>query len=235
MQRYGSISVMTVLVLGAMLASAQQRGGRPQPPPRGFSAPAPQQHQAPPPQGQPQRSDRGDQNAGRSQGEQPQIQQRQGDRRFLPLGPGPHAGSWIREHADEPTEQQLKELERDPNYKQLPRDRQERLRNSLTNFNSLPPQQRQRILQRMEIFEHMTPEQEQKTRDMFRDFRQLPEDRRHELTGAFRQLQEMSPEERQKTIDSEEFRRKYSDKERDLLRGMSDLGFGPKGQKLPQE
>ena len=72
-------------------------------------------------------------------------------------------------------------------------------------------------------------------REMSRDFRQLPEERRHALTSAFRQLQEMGPEDRQKTIDSDEYRKSYSDKERDLLRGMSELGLSPRGSGTPRD
>ncbi len=70
---------------------------------------------------------------------------------------------------------------------------------------------------------------------MFRNFRELPQDRRQEMNRAFLQLEQMSPEDRQKTIDSDEYRRNYSNKERELLRGMSDLGLTPNGANRQQE
>lgn len=224
MKRYSSIPVITVLALATCVASAQQRGARPQTPPR-FNAP-PAQREAPPPQLQPQRPDRGDRNTGQ-QNPNPSGQQRPGDRRFVFQGPGPHAGDWLRRHEDEPVDKQLKELENDPTFKKMPPDRQQQFRNRLNHFNSLPPQQRDRMLNNLDIIEHMTPQQQERARSMFSDLRQLPEDRRRALSGAFRDLRGMSPEYRQRTIDSDDYRRNYSEKEREILRGMSDLGLYP--------
>lgn len=220
MQGFKSISVMTVLALAATLAAAQQRGGPRVTP--GFLAIG--QRQAP------QRQDRGARNSAPPQNPgsaQPQMQQRQGDQRFIFRGPGPHAGQWLREHEDEPVEQQLKQLESDPKYKQLPPERQQQLRNRLLRFNNLTPQQRDRMLNNLEVIEHMTPQQKQQFQAMSSQLRQLPDDRRRALSGALRQLRDMNPEDRQKAIDSDEYRKNYSDKERDILRGMTDLGLMP--------
>jgi len=142
-------------------------------------------------------------------------------------GPGPHIGDWIRKHDNLPPDEQMKALEADPVFRTLPPDRQDLLRNRLARFNSLKPEQKERILQRMETLEHLPPDQQQKARDLFRDYRALPPDRRHALSQGFEQLQGLTPEERQRTIDSEAFRNNYSERERDLLRGMSTLGFAP--------
>jgi phage-related protein len=228
-QRYKFIPIIAVLMFGVGMATAQHDGRR-QSPPR--YSPPPSQSQAPQ-----QQTQRGDQNSGRQNPDgQPQMQQRQGDGRFILRGPGPHAGDWLRRHEDEPVDKQLKALENDPTFKQLTPDGQQQFRNRLNRFNSLPPQQRDRMLNNLDIIEHLTPQQEQRVRGMFGDFRQLPEGRRRDLTSALRQLQEMSPEDRQRTIDSEEYRRNYSDKERDLLRGMSDLGISPtRGRGYPRD
>ena len=233
MQRYRSIPVIAVLVLCGGLATAQEHGGR-------FSAALPRfiifgqkrqgpppQRQAPPPQ---QRAERDDRNGAPPNQNQSPMQQRQGDPRFTPLGPGPHAGTWLREHENEPVDQQLRQLQSDPKFKQLPPERQQQLRNRLQNFNNLPPQQRNHILERMEIWEHLTPEERQRAQAMNRDFRQLPEDRRRALNSAVRQLREMGPEDRQKALDSDDYRKNFSDKERDLLRGLSDLRLGANRQ-----
>ncbi len=222
MRRLSSIPVLAVLMLGAVVAVGQQRGGRPASPPR-FNAPPPQQQQQ-----QQQRSDQGAGQRNPNEG-QPAMQPRQGDRRFIFRGPGPHAGDWLRRHEDEPFDQQLRELENDPKFKQLTPQGQQQLRNRLNRFNSLTPQQRDRMLNNLDIIEHMTPQQEQRARAMFRDLRQMPEERRREVSNALAQLQEMRPEDRQKMIDSDEFRRNFSDKERDLIRGMSEAGLIPQG------
>ena len=226
--RFRSISVMAMLVLGAGMATAQQRGARPQPGPR-FVAPG-QQRQAPPQQ-QAQRPERERREGGQQNPSDgpPPMQQRRGDRRFVYRGPGPHAGDWLRGHEDEPVDQQVKQLENDPKFKQLPAERQQQLRDRLYRFNSMPPQQRDRVLNNLDIIEHMSPQQQQRARSMFNDLRQLPRDRQRALSGAFQQLRDMGPEDRQRTIDSDDFRKNYSDKERDILRGMTDLGLNPRG------
>ena len=222
MQGFKSISLMTVLALGAGLAAAQQRGARPQQAPR-LVAPG-QQRQAPPQQ-QPQRPER---NAAPNQG-QPPMEQRQGDRRFIYQGPGPHAGDWLRGHGDEPLDQQMRELQSDPKFRQLSPERQQQLVNRLNRFNSLPPQRRERMLNELDVIEHMTPQQQQRARSMFSDLKLLPEDRRRALSGAFRDLRMMPPEDRQRALDSEDYRRNYSDKEREILRGMTEMGLYPGG------
>ena len=57
------------------------------------------------------------------------------------------------------------------------RSRQQRLRQRLQHFSSLPPQQQLRMLNRMETWEHLTPEQKQQARQIFGQMRQLPPDR----------------------------------------------------------
>lgn len=224
------ISMLGVVVLGATMASAQERGRRPQGPPPRYNAPALQsQRQAAPPA---QRDD-----SQQQQQQQPPAQQQEQKPfdRFILHGQGPHAGDWLRNHENLPPDQQRKALESDPAYQRLSRDKQQQLLQRLNRFSALPHDQRDRILQRMETLEHLSPEQQQKARAMFRDFRDLPNDRRREMNRAFRDLQEMNADERQRRIDSEEYKKNYSDKERDLLRGMTDLGVNPRGQGNPRD
>ncbi len=227
MHRLRSISSLTVLVLVAGLATAQERGPH-------FAA-VPHfiifgQKRQSPPQHPPQRQERDERNPGQqNSGGQPNIDQRQGDRRFIYQGPGPHAGDWFRKHADDPPEQQLKELQSDPRFKNLPPDRQQQFVNRLNRLNSMPPQRRQQVLNELDVIEHMTPQQQQRARAMFGDMRQLPEDRRRAVASALTNLRDMSPEDRQRMIDSDDYKRSYSDKEREILRGMTDLGLYPGG------
>lgn len=139
-------------------------------------------------------------------------------------GPGPHMGDWLRKHQDLSPEQQQKALEQDPDFQRLSRDRQDRLRQRLQSFNSLPPERKQRILQRMETWEHLTPEQQLRARNLFANFRALPPERRRALVDAFRELRDLSSEDQQKALGSDRFRNNFSDEERDLLRGMSEVG-----------
>ncbi len=198
-----TIVVIAVLLAGATLASAQRgmrRNQQPTPPPGQAQRQGPfggPRNQQPPPRGP------------------------------VFYGPGPHFGQWLRDHETQSPEDRLKALENDKGFQNLPPDAKDRMRNRLQDFNSRPPEQQQRILQRMELFEHLSPDQQQKVRSMFRDFRSLPPDRRRALNQGLRFLQDMPPDQRQKALDSDAFRNKFSDAERDLLRGMSGLGIGP--------
>ena len=196
-----SIAVFAVVALGLGIAVAQG-GGKPQ---KGDKQPSAQ------PPGQGRRFD----SPGRQRGP--------GYR-----GPGPHFGDWLRRNESTPPDQQMKNLEQDPDFRRLPPDRQQRMRDRLQKFSNLSPEEKQRILRRIETFEHLPPDQQQRLREMFRDFRGLPQDRRQELNRAFQQLETMTPEERQKALDSPEYRNNYSEAERSLLRGMSTIGITPR-------
>lgn len=220
-----SISILLALGLSAGTALAQRRGGRaPQGPVRrDLVRPAPpqQQQQAPPPQTQQQAP--------------PQQAQPQGNQPGFRLhGPGPHMGDWLRQREGLSPDQRLKELEKDPTYQRLSPQRQERLRNQLQNFDNLPQQRQQQILNRMDVFEHLPADQQQRARTLFQQFRDLPQDRRQELNRGFRDLRDLSPEERQKALDSDDYKSRFSDQERDIMRGMSDMGIAP-GRPRPQD
>ena len=137
------------------------------------------------------------------------------------------AGAWLRKHQDLPPAEQQRALERDPAFQSLPPERQQELRQRLDRFNSLPPEQRQRLLQRMETWNRLTPAQRDRARNIFGQYRTLPEDRRQALSRAYRSLHDMSPQDRQRAIDSPPFRNTFSDQERDILHGMTDLNVGP--------
>jgi len=149
-----------------------------------------------------------------------------GERRYR-SGEGVRAGDWLRQHKDLSPAEQQRALESDPAFRGLPADRQERLRERLQKFNSLPPQQRDVIIQRMQAWNRLDPDQRNRARDLFSQFRNLPEDRRSRLTGAFRSLREMNPQERQRVFTSPGFLTGFTNQEREILRGMTELNIGP--------
>jgi len=140
---------------------------------------------------------------------------------------GPHAGDWLRRYKNLPAQQQERALDNDSEFRRLDPEQQAKLRQRLREFRNLAPEKQQRILERMERFEHLTPEQQQQVRDLGARFRQLPEDRRQLMMQSFHRLRDASPEERQAMLQSEGFRSTFSSQEQELLRGMSELGFGP--------
>jgi hypothetical protein len=79
----------------------------------------------------------------------------------------------------------------------------------------------------METFEHMTPEQQTAARSLFQRYRNLPDDQKSRVSQAYRRLRGMPPQARNRLLSSDEFRNGYTDDERDLLRGMTDLNVEP--------
>jgi hypothetical protein len=138
-------------------------------------------------------------------------------------GPGPHRGDWLRKYSSLPPSQQEKQLRSDPSFRSLPPQKQTQLMNRLREFNSRPPEQKAQILNRMETFEHMTPQQQQQARNLFGQYRALPDDQRNKVLQAYRRLRGMPPSARNELLNSDEFKNNFTDDQRNLLRGMSDL------------
>jgi len=92
------------------------------------------------------------------------------------------------------------------------------------------------VLNRMETWEHLRPEQKQEARQIFGEMRQLPPDRRHMMVTAIQDLRGMPAQQRENIIDSERFRSMFSDREREMMRGVMRLPLAPaEGQNEPQE
>jgi uncharacterized protein DUF3106 len=142
-------------------------------------------------------------------------------------GPGPHRGDWLRKYMALPPQQQERQLQQDPSFRSLPTDKQNHLLDRLRSFNNQPPEQKTRILNRMETFEHMTPQQQTAARSLFQQYHSLPDDQRNKVSQAYRRLRGMPPQARNRVLNSDEFRNGYTDDERELLRGMTDLNVEP--------
>jgi Protein of unknown function (DUF3106) len=150
-----------------------------------------------------------------------------GSPQFHLNGPGPHRGDWLRQYMKLPPSQQERQLQQDPSFRSLPPDRQNHLLNRLRTFNSQSPEKKAQILNRMETFEHMTPQQQQAARNLFDRYRNLPDDQKNKISQAYRRLRGMPPSARNELLNSDEFRNNYTDDQRDLLRGMTDLNLSP--------
>ncbi|MGB8771418.1 MAG: DUF3106 domain-containing protein [Candidatus Korobacteraceae bacterium] len=150
-----------------------------------------------------------------------------GSYQFHLNGPGPHRGDWLRKYMALPPDQQEKQLEQDPSFRNLPAEKQNHLLDRLRKFNSQPPEKKAQILNRMETFEHMTPEQQAAARNLFERYRNLPDDQKTKVSQAYRRLRGMPPQARNQLLSSDEFRTGFTDDERDLLRGMTDLNVEP--------
>jgi hypothetical protein len=148
-----------------------------------------------------------------------------------------HAGDWLRRYKDLPPEEQERALQNDPAFRRLPPGQQQRLRQRLQHFSSLPPDEQLRMLNRMETWEHLTREQKQQARQIFFAMRELPPARRYQVRQAIRELRAMPPDQREREIDSEQYRSRFTDHEREMIRGITRLPLAPpeSGQAGPQD
>jgi len=142
-------------------------------------------------------------------------------------GPGHHAGEWLRQYKDMPPDQQRQALDNDPQFRNLPPERQQKLKEQLQRFSSLPQDRQQRILDRMETWEHLTPEQKQQAKQLFSQIKDLPPERRQMVQRAIDNLRNMPPDQRQQVISSDRFKNQFSEQERGLLSGISQLPLAP--------
>lgn len=150
--------------------------------------------------------------------------------------PPQRMGDWLQSHKNLPLDQQEKALERDPNFKKLPPDRQAALRDRLRKFNSLPPEQRDLALKRMNFWASLTREQRQQLRDANQKLQGLPQDRRVAIHKALRHLRQMDPQHRQQVMESDRFKASFSDQEQGILKQLATInppGNGAAAQTSP--
>jgi hypothetical protein len=138
-----------------------------------------------------------------------------------------HAGDWLRRYKDLPPEEQERALQNDPAFRRLPPMQQQRLRQRLQHFSSLPPDEQLRVLNRMETWEHLTREQKEQARQIFVEMRELPPARRYQVRQAIRELRALPPDQREREIDSDQYRNRFTDHERDMIRGITRLPLAP--------
>ena len=140
-------------------------------------------------------------------------------------GPGPHAGDWLRKNMNTPPAQQKQELEKSDEFKKLPPDKQQQLLNRLNRFNSMSPEQKNRVLSHMKWLEHLPPEKKKEADALHQQFHNLSVDRRQAVRRALFGMRDMNQDERQKNIDSPAMKSSFSENERQIIKGYTQLGF----------
>jgi Protein of unknown function (DUF3106) len=149
------------------------------------------------------------------------------DRREIPgnVHPGPvppqpereHLGQWLRQHQNMSLAEQERALRTEPGFNRLPPARQQRLLERLQQLDAMPPGRRERMLERLETWERLSPEQRQQVRAGIIEVHQMPFDRQMMMHRAVRDLSEFPESQRGEILNSPEFRRHYSDYERQVL------------------
>ena len=161
---------------------------------------------------------------------QNQHRDRQRENRMPPAraqNNAPRPGKWLREHMNQSPQEQQRELQNDPEFKQLNPQQQHHLQQRLNQFNSLPPERRERMLNRMQRVESLPPDKQQLLRDSLQQFKQLPDDRRRQVRRVWNSLSEMPPDQREEVMNSDRFKSTFNDQERSTLKGLLDSGFNP--------
>jgi hypothetical protein len=115
---------------------------------------------------------------------------------------GEHLGDWMARHSSLSPAQQQQALEREPGFRQLAPQEQQRERDQLARLNAMPPEQRQRTLERTEIMERLSPEQRVQVRSAMQQLGALPPDQRHVVAKSFRELRGLPPEQRIAAMNS---------------------------------
>jgi hypothetical protein len=131
-----------------------------------------------------------------------------------------HLQQWMDRHSNLTPEQQQKALEREPGFRDLPPETQQRMRNHLNQLNSMPPEKRQRWLERNEAMARLTLPQREQVRDTMKQYRELPPDRKRQVARAFRDLHDVPEEQRQALLNSDRYRSQFSDQELGTLSGL---------------
>ncbi len=98
---------------------------------------------------------------------------------------------------------------------------QQRMREALERYNSLPPAARERLFRQYQVLQGLPLNQQALISRQFRAFNQLPEGRRWPVGRELIRLHRMQPEQRAAWLESEEFTTRYSPAERQILRDLS--------------
>ena len=137
-----------------------------------------------------------------------------------PVSPQPereHLGEWLRQHQNMSFPEQERALRAEPGFNRFPPAKQQRLLQRLQQLDAMPPARRKRMLARLETWERLSPEQRQQVRVGILEVHQMPFDRQIMMHRAVRDLSEFPQPQRGEILNSPEFRRHYSDYERQVL------------------
>ena len=127
---------------------------------------------------------------------------------------------WMTQHSRlSPTDQQHA-LEREPGFRDLPQPTQERMRQRLSELDSMPPARRQRILARNEAMEHLSPDQRFQVRGAMQQLGALPQDQRRFVARTFRELRDLPPDQREAALSSERYRGLFNGTQRSTLSNL---------------
>lgn len=131
-----------------------------------------------------------------------------------------HLQQWLQRHQGLSVPEQLRQLQSEPGFNELPPEVQQRYRDRLIQLNTMAPEQRDRLLQRNEALERLSLPERQEYRVAVQRFAASPPDRRRLMAKAVVDLRAMPPDQRQIVLNSDRFRAEFSDPERATLNSL---------------
>lgn len=114
-------------------------------------------------------------------------------------------------------EQQQKALNR------LPPEQRQRLQERLQRFNQLPPERQRALTNLYNRLHQLPPERQDAVRNSINNFSKQTPERQQAIREELRSEAGMSPEQRQAQFSSPEFRKRFSRKEQEIVRDMSEV------------
>lgn len=117
--------------------------------------------------------------------------------------------------------------ERERALEKLPPAMQERFRQNLNWFDSLPKPRQEIVVRRAERFAALTPEKRREFMLQLRALNQLTPERRRPVVQALRRLQMMPDADRTAILDSEQFKGRFSPEEQKMIMDLSEVMLPP--------
>ncbi len=133
---------------------------------------------------------------------------------------GEHLAEWMNQHSSLSPQQQQQALDREPGFRELPAQTQQRMRDRLAQLDAMPPARRQRVIARTEAMERLSPEQRGEVRGALGQLGSLPMEQRHEVAHTFRALRDLPPSERVQAYSSGRYGPPLSDTQRSVLMNL---------------
>ena len=123
---------------------------------------------------------------------------------------------WIDRHRNLSIPQQLKALEDEHGFRQLPAETRQRMRNRLTQLDNMSVDERRRRIERSRVLGSLPRTQQAQVFIVLGQLGHLPESRRHLVVRTFRSFLEMPREQRQASLASDRLKQ-FTDQERSTI------------------
>jgi hypothetical protein len=123
----------------------------------------------------------------------------------------------IDQFATMPPEQQRRELDR------LPPGKREKLQQRIDRFNNLPPEQQRTLRNLYNRLHQLPPERQDAVRKAINRFSKQSPDRQQAIREELRGMASLSDTDRDARLSGREFRKKFSRREQEIVRDMSEL------------